>query len=359
VNTVNNDVGSIISAGEAIGLKLNQAKCEVICNAAVPAGLAITDFLHVSPNQASLLGVPLLNGPALDDAISDHCAELTKAHSKLPLIAAHDALLLTKVSLGLPKIQHTLRASKCAGHPMLAKVDDIMQSCISHITNCDLSANQWAQATLPVKLGGLGVRRASDIAPSAYLASYSEGRKLVASILHIPQAETLDPSILNLWNRLSNDSPPPLGDSAFKQRNWDLPVAETTFNRLLNQGDKARLLAVSADHSSDWLHAIPISSCGLRLEDEAIRVAVGLRLGCNLCLPHKCPCGTEVEDNGRHGLSCKKSGARTLRHNALNDVIHRALVKGGVPSTKEPTGLIRTVNVPMVSPKFHGRQESA
>ena len=164
----------------------------------------------------------------------------------------------------------------------------------------------------------------------------------MAAILHIPQAETLDPSILNLWNRLSNDSPPPLGDSAFKQRNWDLPVAETTFNRLLNQGDKARLLAVSADHSSDWLHAFPISSCGLRLEDEAIRVAVGLRLGCNLCLPHKCPCGTEVEDNGRHGLSCKKSGARTLRHNALNDVIHRALVKGGVPSTKEPTGLIRT-----------------
>jgi hypothetical protein len=32
---------------------------------------------------------------------------------------------------------------------------------------------------------------------------------------------------------------------------------------------QARLLAVSAPHSGDWLHALPISSCGLRLDDEA------------------------------------------------------------------------------------------
>ena len=32
-------------------------------------------------------------------------------------------------------------------------------------------------------------------------------------------------------------------------------------------------------HSGDWLHTLPISACGLHLEDNAIRVAVGLRLG--------------------------------------------------------------------------------
>ena len=44
---------------------------------------------------------------------------------------------------------------------------------------------------------------------------------------------------------------------------------------LPNASDRARLLAVSAPRSGDWLHALPIASCGLFLEDEAISVAVG------------------------------------------------------------------------------------
>ena len=131
--------------------------------------------------------------------------------------------------------------------------------------------------------------------------------------------------------------------SAYKQQNWDKPVVEVEHDRLLAiPGNRSRLLAVSAEHSSDWLHALPISSCGLRLSDEAIRVAVGLRLGTTLCATHQCPCGSQVDALGTHGLSCKKSGARIQRHNALNDVVHRGLVRAGVPSNKEPAGLLRS-----------------
>jgi len=31
--------------------------------------------------------------------------------------------------------------------------------------------------------------------------------------------------------------------------------------------------------SGDWLCALPVTSCGMRLDDEAVRVAIGLRLG--------------------------------------------------------------------------------
>ena len=105
---------------------------------------------------------------------------------------------------------------------------------------------------------------------------------------------------------------------------------------------QVRLLAVMAPHNGDWLHALPISSCGLRLDDEAVRVAVGLRLGSRLCEPHQCPCGADVNPEGTHGLACSRSSGRSTRHHALNDLVWRSLIRADVPSIKEPAGLLRS-----------------
>src|SRR6218665_3744621 len=48
---------------------------------------------------------------------------------------------------------------------------------------------------------------------------------------------------------------------------------------------RARLDAAAGLHSADWLMGMPIASCGLALDNEAVRVAVGLRLGLDLCGP--------------------------------------------------------------------------
>ena len=105
--------------------------------------------------------------------------------------------------------------------------------------------------------------------------------------------------------------------------------------------DKAMLLASKAPHSSDWLYTLSITACGLRLSDEAIRVAVGLRLGLNICEPHPCPCGASVTSRGTHGLSCKRSSSRSTRQQHINDAILRALKRADISSTKEPAGLLR------------------
>ena len=104
---------------------------------------------------------------------------------------------------------------------------------------------------------------------------------------------------------------------------------------------KASLTAIRALQSSDWLFAWPISASGLRFGDEAIRVAVGLRLRINICEPRACPCGTNVDARALHGLSCKHSAGRSTRHQQLNDLIWRTLKRADIPSTKEPTGLLR------------------
>jgi len=101
-------------------------------------------------------------------------------------------------------------------------------------------------------------------------------------------------------------------------------------------------LAVSSPHSGDWLFAMPITSCGLRLGDEAVRVGVGLRLGLSLCVPHQCQCGSLVSSTRVHSFVCKKAPGRTARHHALNDLIARTLVSAGIPVTKEPNGLSRS-----------------
>jgi hypothetical protein len=84
-----------------------------------------------------------------------------------------------------------------------------------------------------------------------------------------------------------------------RQRILDSVVATHTFNNLLesqsNTYHRVRLLAAAAPHSGDWLHAMPTSACGLRLPDEAMRIAVGLHWCISICRAHRCSRGSAVD----------------------------------------------------------------
>ena len=62
---------------------------------------------------------------------------------------------------------------------------------------------------------------------------------------------------------------------------------------------RASFSAASCQHSGDGLFALPIGHRLVRIEitvdDEAVRVAVGLRLRLDLCIPHQCQCGSPVD----------------------------------------------------------------
>ena len=71
---------------------------------------------------------------------------------------------------------------------------------------------------------------------------------------------------------------------------------------------RARLLAASGKESGARLEALPISSLGLRIDDNTVRIAVGLMLEPPLFRPHHCQfCGSEVGCEDIHGLSCRSS----------------------------------------------------
>ena len=130
-----------------------------------------------------------------------------------------------------------------------------------------------------------------------------------------------------------------------KQSVWDKPgilsSSASVESAISDSCQKARFLAAAAPHGGDWLLALPVTSCGLRLTDEAVRVAVALHLGCSVCVAHTCRCGALVDAQGIHGSVCKQAPSKIARHQAINDVIARAITAAGVPVSKEPVGLVR------------------
>ena len=80
----------------------------------------------------------------------------------------------------------------------------------------------------------------------------------------------------------------------------------------------------------------------MRFDDEVVRIAVGLRLGINICKPHVYICGSVVDVRGSHALTCQRTSGRLTRHNHLNDIVLRSLTRAKIPATKESAGLLRS-----------------
>ena len=131
--------------------------------------------------------------------------------------------------------------------------------------------------------------------------------------------------------------PSPAAQSAHRQSLWDrcgiLAVNAKVEEARSSPFQRAGLLAAQAPHSGDWLFSLPISAYGLRMDDEAIRVAVAVRLGIDPGSAHTCRCGANIDPSGFHSLVCRHVPGRAARHHALNDCIFRALGAAGIPAS--------------------------
>jgi hypothetical protein len=303
-------------------------------------------FSQLGKSQSQLLGAPLLQGQAMNSLLEARCNDLDRIMGRLALLGAHDALVILRAAFGSPIILHILRSSPCFGHASLRHFDELLRSGLEKIVNCEIGDLAWSQASLPIRNGGLGIRSVVVLAPSAFLASAASTLSLQMAIL--AGFKVNEDSLVDDCQKYWIDSfyaHPPNSDEVGSQRAWDMAAIETAKDALeagiTDVRDRARLLAVMAPHSGDWLKALPISACGLRLSDDEVRIAVCLRLGCNTGMPHSCKCGAAVDCFGIHGLSCRLSAGRQSRHHSLNDIVYHALIRAGLPSIKEPSGSMK------------------
>ena len=68
-DTVGDDVATIRTLGILLGLHLNAKKCELIQHCPITTEPAFRDFMITSKENATLLGAPLTDGPALNEAL--------------------------------------------------------------------------------------------------------------------------------------------------------------------------------------------------------------------------------------------------------------------------------------------------
>ena len=116
----------------------------------------------------------------------------------------------------MPKLMYLLRSSPTFQHPdLLAVIYDLLKSCATDICNVSFDDIGWIQATLPIRLGSIGLLRVSVFALPAYLASISasqssESDSFCLSTTHVPWIHILmcghQPTHLYLKTRISNVS---------------------------------------------------------------------------------------------------------------------------------------------------------
>ena len=359
-DTVAADIKTLRTTLSSVGLALNPAKCEVAFLGAPDSALrgpAISTICSVLPDvketqldNLSLLGSPLTDGSiaAAGEAAS---AVVGRLCARLRGLDRHTAVFFLAHHVSAPRLTYLLRSAPTfkAQHT-LRTTDETVCSTLEAVSNVAISPEAWEQASLPVKLGGLGIRSVAALALPAYIASVQTALPLIHAICpgstdDEPPA-CLETAVCAFLERTGLERHQlHVGDLASKQRVWDTLAATVVRDRLLNSANqihRARLLAASQPHTAAWIQALPVPSLGLHLDDETIRVSVALRLGAPICEPHHCrSCARSVTSLGLHGLSCPKSAGRHPRHAHLNDVVRRSLSCAGFPATLEPVGLDR------------------
>ena len=135
---------------------------------------------------ADLLGSPIYGSEQYYNAVfQKHINTVTKAQNHLididnPQIEFH----LLRTCLSLPKINHLLRTvppGKATQKRYL--FDQCLRRSLDILSHSSLSDEAWCQASLPITLGGLGLREAQSVSSLAFIGSCNSSRDLVKRFL--------------------------------------------------------------------------------------------------------------------------------------------------------------------------------
>ena len=127
-----------------------------------------------------VLGAPIGYNAFVKEKLESRVEKVRNAVQLLPLLQdPHTEFVLLRSCLSLPKIMFILRALNTLDYQEpLMEFDSIIRGALSHLLGSPLTDIQWAQASLPVAMGGVGLRSAVDHAQVAHAVSLLAARPL-------------------------------------------------------------------------------------------------------------------------------------------------------------------------------------
>ena len=344
------DILKVLQFEDEGGLALNATKCEIIT---VGGNLQEQEEMHriiaevlpgakrVEPADSELLGAPI-GARRIPQILAEKRNALLRVLPRLTAMHPQAALCLWRYSLGSPKFNYTLRTSPTSRYAdELREYDSVSKDILGEVLNIDVTEITWQRASLPIKEGGLGIRAATELAPICYAASLLDFGQLAETLVEqdVRQQIRKAREEAELTARLMMDPGP--WEERPSQHTLDgyrcKVITRDIVARLESPRETATFLAARDAFSGGFLRALPSPQLGTMLENTSFRMVAALRIGAPICEPYTCKaCGSTVDKDGLHPLSCTKSPGRASRHAELNAVIKRALRKAGIPSTLEP-----------------------
>ena len=328
----------LVEKGPKFGVYVNISKCEVFWPSGDQEFQGIDSRVrrvNITSYGSELLGSPIVGTrDYFDEFFKQRVDHILHCQSKLsdlddPQIEMH----LLRSCLSLCKLNHLLRTTPPAvAQIQLERFDSGQRQCLQMILGSSISDQSWIQATLPMRMGGLGLREATRTAPAAFLGSCRSTRSLAFHLIsRDPQGLSLPDSTLvgedaaiREFNSLFESSV----EENYSQHDLQNVLDNALTNHIMANSslrDQARLNTVRTPHAGSWLRAIPNPKLGLSMTKQecvtACKVWLGLPLFPPPCRGIRCICGKVLDEFGDHLLGCGRRALRTKRHNALRDII--------------------------------------
>lgn len=265
-------------------------------------------------------------------------AEVAKAIASLSDAQVGYYLLRWSCNAGrMNYLARTTPAGVC--RDAMLSFDAAVRRSLDQLLGIGLSSRQWSQATLPVKMGGLGLRSAASSADAAYVASRAATHQMCSAIRADHAWDTQGGADLaSATGRLSA--------SGVIRTSWADPagITQNKLNKALAEhhaanwraegevDDAVRLNAASGTGSGKLLGATPSKTLDKHLTNAQFGTYVLMRLGVDVSeAGHPCNfCGQPLDCKGRHPLSCMAGGDATVCHNLVRNEFHDWCRRGGL-----------------------------
>ena len=219
----------------------------------------------------------------------------------------------------------------------LKPLDDVIDTVfLPALFGTDISANEREILSLPIRDGGLGIRKVSANADFSYKISSKITQPLIKQIIlqsdQLPNTEEVK--------------------DAKSKATCEIKAREKESNEAIKASQDPKmqrnLEQLSEAGASSWLGAIPLQAQGFNLTKGEFQDALALRYNKDIKnLPSKCLCGSKFDVT--HALNCHKGGFVNARHNNIRN-LECSLLKSVVNDVECEPSLQPVVNKPFDHP---------